>query len=73
MFQTKTLYQTTKGFWGGGFMFLWPTITKNNTVNVDTKTAAAVLPVLATADGIFETGRYEECYNVLVNSKVIKK
>lgn len=54
-------------------MFLWPTIIKKNTVNIDTKTTAAALPLLTTADGFFETGRYEECYNVLVNSKVIKK
>ncbi|CAH2268050.1 jg10360 [Pararge aegeria aegeria] len=65
---TSALYNIMKGFQllRAGFVLSWPSIIKHST-NPDKITNVST--ILDTADGIFEMGRYEECYNILINSK----
>ncbi|XP_023946540.2 regulator of microtubule dynamics protein 1 isoform X1 [Bicyclus anynana] len=66
-YNTRNLHRPIKAFqlWGAGSISLWPTIKKNNT-NTD-KPKDPISSILDTADGTFEMGRYEECYNILTN------
>ncbi|XP_045773775.1 regulator of microtubule dynamics protein 1-like isoform X1 [Maniola jurtina] len=69
LFQTST-YTTKKGvkLWRAGLIFSWPTIIKHNNINSDKRPTVAPT-ILDTADGVFDMGRYEECYNILINCK----
>ncbi|XP_047528593.1 regulator of microtubule dynamics protein 1-like [Vanessa atalanta] len=52
-----------------GFWFLWPTSVSKNNINA-IKEVTLVPSVTEIADKMFETGKYEECYNMLIKYKI---
>lgn len=52
------------------FLFIWPFNTSKKN-SFDTEKINSMPSILESADHIFETGRYEECYNLLKSYEVM--